>query len=187
MVWVLRDTGCIKVETGLEVAAPALLTFWNWKVFEIQIKDHERKGDLATWGARKSYKERGRKKRRKETKKIPSVSCTSKHGPIQASRSFQIWVARKVPYLMLNGRKIKQKGIMVILKRSGVSWNISNIGLILSRMKNVATLILELSPTFARVGRYRRNKGFSITLIPNPKFHLHPIYTLSSLTSLILS
>jgi len=25
----LRDTGCIKVEIGLKVAAPALLTFWN--------------------------------------------------------------------------------------------------------------------------------------------------------------
>ena len=26
---VLRDTGYIKVEIGLEVATPALLTFWN--------------------------------------------------------------------------------------------------------------------------------------------------------------
>ena len=66
------------------------ILFCNWKIFEIQIKDQERKGDLATWGARKSYKERGRKKRRKETKKIPSMSCTSKQGPIQALRSFQI-------------------------------------------------------------------------------------------------
>ena len=29
MFLVLRDTGCIKVEIGLEVAAPAVLTFWN--------------------------------------------------------------------------------------------------------------------------------------------------------------
>ena len=29
MFLVLRDTGCIKVEIGLEVVAPALLTFWN--------------------------------------------------------------------------------------------------------------------------------------------------------------
>ena len=29
MFCVLRDTGCIKVEIWLEVAAPALMTFWN--------------------------------------------------------------------------------------------------------------------------------------------------------------
>ena len=30
----LRDTGCIKVEIGLEVATPALLTFWNVPLLE---------------------------------------------------------------------------------------------------------------------------------------------------------
>jgi len=35
----LRDTGCIKVEIGLEVAAPALLTFWNVPLPEILIPD----------------------------------------------------------------------------------------------------------------------------------------------------
>ena len=33
----LRDTGCITVEIGLEVAAPALLTFWNVHLPEILI------------------------------------------------------------------------------------------------------------------------------------------------------
>ena len=33
----LRDTGCIKVEIGLEVAAPTLLTFWNVPLLEILI------------------------------------------------------------------------------------------------------------------------------------------------------
>ena len=35
MFYVLRDTVCIKVEIGLEVAAPALLTFWNVPLPEI--------------------------------------------------------------------------------------------------------------------------------------------------------
>ena len=35
---VLRDTGCIKVEIGLEFAAPALLTFWNVPLPEILIR-----------------------------------------------------------------------------------------------------------------------------------------------------
>ena len=39
MFLVLRDTGCIKVEIGLEVAAPALLTFWNVPLPEILIPD----------------------------------------------------------------------------------------------------------------------------------------------------
>ena len=63
-------------------------------------------------------------------------------------------------YLMLNGWKIKQNGIMVNLKKSGVRRNISNIGLILCRTENSATLILELSPTGARMERYRRIKNF---------------------------
>ena len=36
---VLRDTGFIKVEIGLEVAAPALLTFWNIPLLEILIRE----------------------------------------------------------------------------------------------------------------------------------------------------
>ena len=38
MVLVLRDTGCIKVEIGLEFAAPALLMFWNVPLLEILIR-----------------------------------------------------------------------------------------------------------------------------------------------------
>ena len=34
---VLRDTGCIKVEIGLEFTTPALLTFWNVPLPEILI------------------------------------------------------------------------------------------------------------------------------------------------------
>ena len=37
MFLVLRDTGCIKVEIGLEVAAPALLMFWNVPLLAILI------------------------------------------------------------------------------------------------------------------------------------------------------
>ena len=35
---VLRDTGSIEVEIGLEVATPALLTFWNVHLSEILIR-----------------------------------------------------------------------------------------------------------------------------------------------------
>ena len=38
MFLVLRDTGCIKVEIGLEVAAPALLMFWNVPLPKILIR-----------------------------------------------------------------------------------------------------------------------------------------------------
>ena len=38
MFCVLRDTGCVKVEIGLEVAAPALLTFWNVPLPEILMR-----------------------------------------------------------------------------------------------------------------------------------------------------
>ena len=37
MFQVLRDTGCIKVEIGFEVAAPSLLMFWNVPLLEILI------------------------------------------------------------------------------------------------------------------------------------------------------
>ena len=38
MFQVLRDTGCIKVEIGFEVAAPSLLMFWNVPLLEILIR-----------------------------------------------------------------------------------------------------------------------------------------------------